>query len=84
MKSLLTILIAGAVLLLSTIACEQASPKTAKVELRNSQGEKVGSATLTEATEGVKIALQVSNLPPGTHGFHIQVETEFRGTDRLD
>ncbi len=48
-----------------------AEPKTAKAELVNSKGEKVGVATLIEGKDGVRIALQVYNLPTGLHGFHI-------------
>lgn len=55
---------------LAALACGEGS-KTAKAELRDAKGEKVGTATLTETQEVVKIALKVSNLPPGTHGFHI-------------
>lgn len=50
---------------------EQASSQTAKAELHNTQGELIGTATLTEGSEGVKIMLEVSNLPAGEHGFHI-------------
>jgi len=66
-----TALVTGGLLLFSPIVYAQASPQTAKAELYSSQGEKVGNATLTEGPEGVKIALQVSRLTPGPHGFHI-------------
>ncbi len=49
----------------------QGDPLTAKATLVNNQGQKVGEATLTETPQGVKIALQVENLPPGVHAFHI-------------
>ena len=62
---------AGGLLLMGAIASEGADAPTAKVELRNGQGASVGTATLTEGHNGVTIALQLSNLPPGTHGFHI-------------
>ncbi len=59
-------------LVLASLALHaQDSSKNAKAELFNAKNEKVGSATLTETSEGVKIALEVSNLPPGGHGFHI-------------
>lgn len=35
------------------------------------KGETVGSATLTQGPQGVTIAVEVSRLPPGRHGFHI-------------
>ena len=66
-----TALVAAALLLFSTIAYSQASAQTAEVELLNSEGKKVGSATLTEQPAGVNISLQAWKLSPGPHGFHI-------------
>jgi Cu-Zn family superoxide dismutase len=60
-----------AVVLLLTGCGNPAPPLTAKATLVNSQGQKVGEATLTETPQGVKIALKVENLPPGVHAFHI-------------
>lgn len=66
-----TALIAGALLLSITIAWSEASAQMAKVKLFNSQGVKVGRVILSEQPGGVGISLQVWNLPPGMHGFHI-------------
>ena len=63
--------VAGGVLLFTAITYDPASAQTAKAELRNAKGEVVGSATFTEGPGGVKVSIQVSKLPPGTHGFHI-------------
>lgn len=63
------VLVAGVSLGLSVIVPGQAIAHTA--QLRNSQGEVVGRATLTEEPDGVRIAVQVSKLPPGVHGFHV-------------
>ncbi|TYR80785.1 superoxide dismutase family protein [Priestia megaterium] len=41
------------------------------VELKNTKGEKVGIAALTEEKNGVRIKLQAEGLAPGRHGFHI-------------
>jgi Cu-Zn family superoxide dismutase len=35
------------------------------------QGQKIGSATLTQTASGVLIEIDASNLPDGEHGFHI-------------
>ena len=62
----------GLVLALTLVlGCGQNSPPTAKATLVNTQGQKVGEATLTETPEGVKIVGTVENLPPGNHAFHI-------------
>ena len=37
----------------------------------NSKGETMGSATLSQGPHSVTIAVEVSRLPPGMHGFHI-------------
>jgi Cu-Zn family superoxide dismutase len=45
--------------------------KPVTVEIRDAQGQSVGTAVLTEATQGVKIKLDVKGLPPGEHSLHI-------------
>lgn len=54
----------------TVLGAEKAS-KTAKAELRNAEGQQVGTAAFRQAGNGVRINLRVSNLPPGTHAFHI-------------
>ncbi|MBI3292494.1 MAG: superoxide dismutase, partial [Elusimicrobia bacterium] len=43
----------------------------ARAQLVDSEGKAVGTATLTEVPGGVRIALKLWGLPPGTHAFHI-------------
>jgi Cu-Zn family superoxide dismutase len=57
--------------LLATAAFGQAAPQQAHADILNAQGQKIGTAVLTQASAGVQIALTVSQLPPGTHAFHI-------------
>jgi len=44
---------------------------TARAELKDAQGRVLGTATLSDAPGGVKIALGVTGLKPGDHGFHL-------------
>ncbi len=39
-------------------------------DLLNTKGEKIGTATLTQTAEGVKVAIEASGLTPGKHGIH--------------
>ena len=56
---------------LTTVACSESN--TARSELKNSDGQIVGEATLVSASDadGVEVTLNVHDLPPGTHGVHI-------------
>jgi Cu-Zn family superoxide dismutase len=47
------------------------SSKPAVVDIKNAQGETVGTANLTPVPEGVRIKLDIKNLPPGQHSMHI-------------
>lgn len=40
------------------------------VEMKNAKGESVGTATLSAAGKGVRIKLNLKNLPPGSHAIH--------------
>jgi Cu-Zn family superoxide dismutase len=48
-----------------------ASTKPLVVNIVNAQSQPVGTATLSPVGTGVKIVLDIKNLPPGAHSIHI-------------
>jgi superoxide dismutase, Cu-Zn family len=50
---------------------KHAAAKPVTVDIINAEGRSVGTAVLSESQHGVKITLNVKNLPPGPHLMHI-------------
>lgn len=70
-KHFIAWIIAGIIVggFLSYVAAQHHSGHT--VELKNAQGESVGTAMLFASGKGIRIKLALKNLPPGSHAIHI-------------
>jgi Cu-Zn family superoxide dismutase len=68
-------------LLFATAVLGQGAPKSAHADIVNAQGQKIGTARILAAKDGVKIEVSVSQLAPGKHGIHIHNVGKCEGPD---
>ncbi|WP_284141460.1 MULTISPECIES: superoxide dismutase family protein [unclassified Virgibacillus] len=69
------------VVVLLLAACQDDSPNTKSINMYNGSGDMVGTATLTEQPDGVKIKLKLEGLTPGFHGIHVHEYPKCEGPD---
>ncbi|HVK43264.1 MAG TPA: superoxide dismutase family protein [Phenylobacterium sp.] len=57
------------------------APANQQIELKNSAGAAIGTATLMDAPHGVLVRLQVKGLTPGWHGLHFHEKGDCSKSD---
>ena len=60
---------------------KQAKPKPVTVNLQDVQGKAVGTATLSQAANGVSVKLNLHDLTPGDHAIHVHQTAKCEGPD---
>jgi len=65
----------GAVLLTASLAAQG----PVKVEMKDGQGQSIGTATLTQSMGMVHIQLDLKNLKPGQHALHVHMTPKCEG-----
>jgi superoxide dismutase, Cu-Zn family len=69
----------AAMALYCTSAIAQQKTSSAQADIVNTQGQKIGTATIRPSGSGVHINVEVSQLPPGVHGVHIHAVGKCEG-----
>lgn len=55
-------------------AATQSETSAARADLTDAKGQTVGTVTLQETGDGVRLTASVTGLPPGTHGIHFHAK----------
>jgi Cu-Zn family superoxide dismutase len=70
-RALLAVLLLAPAVTVRGETSAEAEPARAIALMRDAAGKQVGTATLAQDLQGVRIAIGVKGLSPGKHGFHL-------------
>ena len=70
MKRLFFVFLIGAIIVSRLISHATSRKSGVTVDVKNAQGDSVGTATLSTAGRGVRLKLDLKNLSPGEHAIH--------------
>ena len=79
MKQLIRGLVTGAGLGAVILTASLAAQGPVKVEMKDAQGQSIGTAVLTESMGMVHIQLDLKNLKPGQHALHVHMTPKCEG-----
>ena len=66
---------------LLAVSASAARNKGVEVDFKTSDGQDAGTATLTPDGKGVKVKLNLTNLPEGEHALHVHQNAKCDGPD---
>src|SRR5262245_32487410 len=76
MKTYLVKVISAIVVSIAGAAYAASTTVTINVIDANGVGKKIGTIELSDTKDGLRITPQLSELPPGDHGFHVHVNPD--------
>jgi len=79
MNQLIRGVMVGAGLAAVMLAVNVAAQAPVKVEMKDAQGQSIGTATLTGSMGMVHIQLDLKNLKPGPHALHVHMTPKCEG-----
>ncbi|MBP1969541.1 Cu-Zn family superoxide dismutase [Virgibacillus natechei] len=68
-------------MILFMVSCQSDDQSAKTVEMYNASGDMVGTANLSEQSDGVEIELTLEGLDPGFHGIHVHENPNCEGPD---